>query len=118
MRVAIVGYRSFTNYLYFEQKIKEWESEHGIIDEIVSGGATGADRLAVHYAEKYNRIKRIYPADWKKYGKTAGPIRNNVILNDKLDALIAFPSSKSVGTHDIIGKATKLKIPVYTYPVK
>lgn len=116
-RVAIVGSRLFNNYPYFEAKLKTWEAVYGVITEIVSGGATGVDRLAERYADSQKRRKRIHRADWNKYGNAAGPMRNTTIVNDGIQALIAFPDAKSVGTRDSITKARAKGIPVFEYVV-
>lgn len=45
-------------------------------NEIVSGGCTGADNFGEWMAENlYIKIKR-FKANWEKYGKAAGPMRN------------------------------------------
>ncbi len=48
---------------------------------LVSGGARGADALAEKYAKDRNIRIRVFPAEWKKYGKGAGPIRNRQMLD-------------------------------------
>jgi hypothetical protein len=46
------------------------------VTEIVSGGARGVDRLGERYARKRGLPCKVFPAQWAKYGKSAGPIRN------------------------------------------
>lgn len=101
MIVGIVGSRKYTNYEQFEKILLESNIK---INKIVSGGATGVDTLAETYAKKYNIPITIYPADWKTYGKKAGPMRNTLIVND-IEYLIALPDKDSVGTYDTINKA-------------
>ena len=117
MRVAIVGSRSFGDYVFFERKIKEWEAVHGVITTVVSGGASGVDWMAEQYAVKNNRQKVIHKPDWDRHGKAAGPIRNSVIVGDGLDYLIAFPGPDSIGTHDTIRKAKEKGIVVFVVDV-
>lgn len=77
------------------------------ITSIISGGARGADKLAIKYA-KENDISFVeYKADWKAYGQSAGPIRNTLMLSDNsdLELVIAFPGGN--GTADMIRKAKK-----------
>ena len=57
--------------------------------EIVSGGARGADQLGERYAQERGYKLRVFPADWNRYGKQAGYIRN-VHMADYADALVAF----------------------------
>jgi hypothetical protein len=54
---------------------------------------------------------KVFEADWKKYGKSAGPIRNSEMA-DYGDALIAFFNGESKGTLDMINKAKKKKMPI------
>ena len=83
-------------------------------DKIVSGGCTtGGDRFAELIAEKFDLTQTnggliIFPADWKKYGKRAGFLRNTDIANTA-DVLIAVVASdRKGGTEDTIRKASKL----------
>lgn len=69
--------------------------------EIVSGGARGADRLGEQFAINHDLQLYCYPADWDKYGKSAGYVRNN-IMAEYSHALIAFWDGKSKGTEHIV----------------
>ena len=79
---------------------------------IVSGGASGADRLAKLYATEGNIPYQEYPANWAKYGRRAGPIRNTLIA-DNVDVLFAFPSDDSRGTWDTVLKAKERGVEVH-----
>lgn len=86
--------------------------EHGI-DCIVQGGQSGADDLAEEWAREREIPKIItYVAGWKKYGNSAGPIRNKFMLDDNpdLDLVIAFPGGK--GTANMVKQAQERGIPV------
>ena len=68
----------------------------------------GGDRFAVMIQEKYNIPKIWHPAEWEKYGKAAGFIRNSYIARDS-DILIACVSEdRKGGTEDTIKKYRKL----------
>lgn len=73
-------------------------------DFIVQGGATGADQLAKEWADA-NGIKcHTEEAEWTKYGKPAGHIRNAKMLDDNPTAIVvAFPGNK--GTANCIKNA-------------
>jgi len=59
---------------------------------IIHGGATGADKIADEWSVVNWVPQQEYRADWEKWGKRAGPIRNQVMLNvGKPDLVIAFP---------------------------
>ena len=72
---------------------------------IIQGGASGADRGAEMWAKSERRCSCItYPANWKKYGKRAGPIRNQRMIDEgKPDLVVAFPGGK--GTADMVQRA-------------
>ncbi len=114
--VGIVGCRHFNNYILFKEKIQQWEQDHGTIKRIVSGGATGADHLAEQYGKDFQKELVIYKADWNKYGRKAGPLRNSLIV-DNIDRLIAFPSEQSRGTWDSVTKARLAQKEVTIYRI-
>ena len=76
--LLVVGSRDITDESYVFAKIDKMISQiRGKYDLlIVSGGAGGVDALAEKYADKNSMEKHIMPADWKRYGKAAGYIRN------------------------------------------
>jgi len=106
MNLAIVGYRDFHDFEFVEKHIDDYIASKGKPDKIVSGGADGIDSLAEMYAKNHNIPIIVHPADWTKYGKQAGPLRNQLIINDATH-MIAFPSSNSKGTFHTIGLAKK-----------
>lgn len=84
MKVIIAGSRSIADYKTVELAIEAAQFE---IDEVVSGGATGVDRLGELWA-KENEIKMTqFPAFWNIYGRAAGPIRNKEMA-EYADALL------------------------------
>lgn len=78
---------------------------------IVSGGSSGVDSAAIDFAvSRYCPFEEYY-ADWTKYGKAAGPIRNKLMLDEqKPDLVVAFPGGK--GTENMISIAEKDGVPV------
>lgn len=78
---------------------------------IISGGARGADAMADRYARDKKIKTMIFLAEWDKYGKGAGFIRNKDIV-DNADKVIAFWDMKSPGTKNSIDYATKTNKPV------
>ena len=109
MRVIIAGGRDVTDYSYVLDAVNESKFD---ITTVVSGGASGVDSLGERYA-KENKIKlEIFPADWNKHGKAAGPIRNREMANTA-DALIAIWDGISRGTKNMIETAQNKKLTVY-----
>lgn len=100
-RVAIVGGRDFDHYELMFHLLDKME-----IDIIVSGGAPGADSLAERYANDMGIKTLIFKAEWDKYGKSAGFIRNKDII-DNCDSVVAFWDGSSKGTLSSINLAKK-----------
>lgn len=79
--------------------------------KIIQGGAGGADLFARLYAEDNNIPLVTHKADWNKYGRAAGPIRNEVMLLSHPQAkVIAFPGGR--GTQNCIDTAKRHKFEV------
>ena len=80
---------------------------------IISGGAQGADTMAAQLAFEYGFRFIEFPANWRKYGKAAGPIRNQQMLDEHPDLVLAFHSdiTKSKGTADMIARAKRKGTP-------
>lgn len=109
--VAVVGTRTFSDYKLLKKTLTGFD-----IKEIVSGGCSGADTMAERYAHHYGISLRVFPADWKKHGKAAGPIRNSLIAQ-YCDFVVAFWDGESPGTKDIIKKAGNLNKEIIVIPI-
>lgn len=100
LSVAVVGSRGFANkYL-----MGMWLTAHMPAVHIISGGARGPDTWAIDWAQLTGVPYTIYPADWDRYGKRAGFLRNTTLV-EKADWIVAFWDGKSRGTLDTIRKA-------------
>lgn len=77
---------------------------------LIHGDARGADRLCKEYAESRNATIIAYPADWTRFGKSAGPRRNSEMLKENPDLCIAFPGGD--GTMDMVKKCQSAGIEV------
>lgn len=102
-RVIIAGSRDFDDYALLQDHADYMLSRQEDI-EIVSGGASGADALGERYAKDRGYKLKIFPADWVKYGRRAGPIRNREMA-EYADALLAYWDGKSRGTQNMIEEA-------------
>lgn len=81
---------------------------------LIHGGAKGADALSGVWASmrKDSVEERVYPADWGNHGKSAGPIRNRLMLTDgDPHVIVAFKGGR--GTADMISQGKKAGVPVY-----
>ena len=108
-RVLVFGGREFTKKKVLYNVLDVVEPKH-----IISGGADGADTLAEQYAKDYCLPRTIYPAQWSKYGKAAGSIRNKQMLDDgKPTHAVGFAGDK--GTINMLRQARKAGIPITRY---
>ena len=117
--LLIAGSRGYNNYAemkaktdyFISNKIKEGYKIH-----IVSGGARGADALAKQYAIQSGFEYHEFPADWNRYGKSAGYIRNRqihiFIAQYQYRGVLCFWDGKSRGTKHNFGLAETYKTPL------
>ena len=80
------------------------------VTEIVSGGARGVDKYGETWAYENNVEVKLFPANWKEYGKSAG-YRRNTDMARYADALIAFWDGQSKGTEHMINIMSDLQKP-------
>ena len=115
MKVIIAGGRDFNDYDTLKMYCDLILANQKDI-EIVSGTANGADKLGERYAKEKGLPVKQFPADWDKWGKAAGHMRNGQMAV-YADALIAFWDGESRGTGGMIklAQAAKLKVRVKRY---
>lgn len=113
MKLAVVGSRTFTNERLLEFTLNNYKDS---ITLVVSGGARGADSLGESWAIKNNIPVKVFKPEWHKYGKSAGMIRNELIIQE-CDICMAFWDGKSKGTANSIFICEKLnkKVAVIRY---
>ena len=116
--VAIVtGSRQWTNSSVIYKALK-YHQEADKISTIVEGEAAGADLMARQVALHLGINVIGVPALWKEYGKSAGVMRNTMMLEmAKPKLIIAFHNDlrESKGTRHMVLISLKLDIPVVLY---
>lgn len=100
MKVIVAGSRGFDNYELLCRKLDLILSRQKEI-EIICGEARGADALGRRYAEEHGHKVLSFPAQWDKFGKSAG-YRRNADMAKVADALVAFWDGSSKGTQHMI----------------
>lgn len=89
------------------------------LSAVFHGGARGADAQADAYAAGRGIVIVETPADWERYGRGAGPIRNGVMLRAALGhcihakellIVVAFPGG--AGTANMVLRARRAGVPV------
>lgn len=120
MRVLVCGGRSYSDRdrlfkaidYYFARIVAGSGKGRPVI---IHGGARGADSLADAWACAAMVDREIYPANWTRDGKAAGPIRNRRMLTEgRPDVVLAFPGGK--GTSDMVRQARAAGVNVIQFP--
>lgn len=110
MRAIVCGGRDYEDRVHVHAELCRIDAERGI-DEVHQGGARGADRLAKNWALDHGKRHFEHKAQWLKFSKGAGPIRNRQMLMDsKADLVIAFPGG--TGTADMVARARRQGVEV------
>jgi len=109
MRVIIAGGRDFV------PKYQDWAFLYKIhkiisITVVLSGCSKGADKFGQKWA--FGNLIKIerFPPNWDKYGKAAGPMRNEEMAS-KADAVILFPGGK--GTENMRSHAIRRRLRIF-----
>jgi hypothetical protein len=104
LRVLVCGDRNWTDQAFIDQTLDQIHEVQGIVC-IIEGEARGADRMARSWAASRNVPFLAFPAEWNRYGKAAGPIRNRKQFDEgQPDLVVAFHNDlpNSRGTRDMI----------------
>lgn len=116
MKCLIAGSRTITDYSLVEEAVHR---SGFVISEVVSGTAPGADRLGELWALRNGVPVRRFPADWSRFGRAAGIMRNDemVAYAGENGALIAVWDQVSRGTRHTIEEARRRGLKVFVLPV-
>jgi YspA, cpYpsA-related SLOG family len=115
MRIIVTGSRSWKDKKTIFKRLEKLGNHDGPDDPteitIVHGNAKGADQLAAECAYMLGYVIEPHNADWDRYGKKAGPIRNQEMAKLGADLCIAFWDEQSPGTRNMLALANKYNIP-------
>lgn len=122
MKILVTGDREWDDVM----RVVEVLSSYPENSVIVHGACRGADITCAAVGEQLGFIVRPYPADWARYPRAAGPIRNQQMIieehqrDEPIDVCIAFHNDlgNSRGTRDMITRARKAGIKVIHYTSK
>ncbi len=109
MRVLVTGGRDFNDRELLCEALDRLHAAHPFT-VLIHGDANGADRLSGEWATLRGIEVEAHPADWKKHGRAAGPIRNQKMLEEKPELVVAFPGGR--GTADMVRKAKQAGLEV------
>ncbi len=110
--LLIAGGRNFSDYQLLAMKAAAFIAEHcnGQTPVVISGHARGADSLGEQFAREYELPYDLFIANWDKYGRAAGPIRNREMA-EVADGAVIFWDGESRGTRSMIALLHKFKVP-------
>lgn len=111
MKLIIAGGRDYQFNDLDYARLNAIYEEHEVT-EVVSGGATGADKCGEVWAYANNIKITRYPADWLNHGRAAGPIRNRVMA-EYADAVALFKGGR--GTASMRREAEKVGINIFDF---
>lgn len=103
MRLLVCGSRHWKDFARIKEEIEKRNPE-----VVIEGDCRGADRIAGQAARELGIPVEEYPAKWGTYGRLAGRIRNQEMLDEgKPTHVLAFHASlsTSTGTRDMVARA-------------
>ena len=116
MYVLVTGGRNYRDYAAVAYALHDlYVNNPDRYFVVVHGAAREADSLAARWVQAMEGAGDVYeepvPADWKRYGKAAGPIRNRLMLDEtKPDLVLAFPGGR--GTENMITQARQAGVEI------
>jgi len=109
IKVVIAGSRTFNDYELLKTKMDAILQNQTEV-EIVSGTAYGADQLGERYAQERGYPVKRFPAQWEKFGRRAGYLRNEEMANYASHVVVFTNGSK--GSQHMIDISTRLGLPL------
>ena len=114
VRVLVCGGRNYNDRERLNDELDALDKLHGPLF-VLQGGATGADRMAMGWCARWlpdaPRPCQTFFAEWSKYGRAAGPMRNQRMIDEgRPDLVLAFPGGR--GTADMVRRAKLAGVPV------
>lgn len=108
MKVLVFGGRDYADRVKVFSTLDQLNPKPTLI---IEGGATGADRFARQWAASRDVPCQTFDADWNKYRRAAGAIRNTRMLVEGMpDRAVSFPGGK--GTANMLSQARKAGLDV------
>ena len=112
--IIIAGGRDFTDKTHAFKRLDDfnrWAKTQGYdLTTIIHGDASGADRIGRDWGNHHKLNVLPFPAYWDIYGNSAGPIRNNLMLDQKPDFVITFSGGRGTAHMKRISKKAGVKV--------
>jgi len=116
-RIIVCGGCNYSNYEAFKRQLDQVLAKYENVT-LISGHAKGVDTMAECYASEKKIPIKVFPAEWTKYGKAAGPIRNTAMLQYALEqtaVVVAFWNGASRGTGNMLKQAEKTGVECHVF---
>ena len=108
MKTIIAGSRTIEDYEALKTVMARIDFD---ITEVVSGGCWGVDLMGERWAQENGIPVRQFAADWAKYGRIAGELRNREMA-EYADALVILWDGKSPGASCMMRESSKAGIKI------
>lgn len=113
MKVLVCGSRGFVDYDWIKEELAKLD-----VALVIHGAARGADALASQAATELGIPQQAFPADWNRYGKSAGYVRNQQMLDEgRPDLVMAFYAGRTPGTSMMVNIARKAGVEVREFNI-
>jgi len=114
MIIVVTGSRHEKNAIFIHTVLNQF---HHCINRLYIGDAKGVDSHALWWAKIHKKEYTLFEADWDRFGNSAGPIRNKIMLEDakgqsKMFPLIVLAFPGGTGTNNCVMQAKKLNLTV------
>ena len=111
MKVLVCGSREWTNEKVIRDVLRNYLAADDVT--IINGACRGADKISTKVAKELGFKVKEFPADWKKFGRAAGPKRNERMAKQFPEMVLCFHNNlnESKGTKNMIETAKKFNIP-------
>lgn len=119
MKLIIAGSRDLSEEVIYAELVQLKLNDHPMASATVigSGRCRGPDLAGEAYADFYGIPVKSFPADWEKYGKAAGPIRNEEMVKWADGALVFIKPGGSKGSSNLIKNLKTLGKPIWVYTI-
>jgi len=107
-----------------ERELERLVEDLGVPTSMLVGDAEGVDRQAREFAAAHDWPMAVFRADWTRYGKAAGPTRNETMVHSAWlrsgkgvfrVIVLAFPVGEARGTRDCMRRARAAGFEIYAY---
>lgn len=113
LRILVTASRNWDNPQQIRDMLNYVRGDLKIIIVVHGHCPTGGDRMADEIGIEYGWIVERHPANWAKYGKRAGFIRNSDMVKSGADVCLAFIKNNSKGATMCADLAERAGIPTF-----